>query len=75
MADFEALSYCWGNAANFLRIYIGKEYIDVTQNLHDALLKLRDKEKARTLWIDAICINQQDLSERSQQVTIMRQIY
>lgn len=73
--DFEALSYCWGDAANPLRIYIGKDYINVTQNLHDALLKLRDEENTRTLWIDAICINQDDLAERSQQVTIMKQIY
>jgi hypothetical protein len=73
--DFEALSYCWGDAANPVRINIGEEYIDVTRNLHDALLKLRDKENSRTLWIDAICINQDDLAERSQQVTIMKQIY
>ncbi|KAL7898336.1 heterokaryon incompatibility domain-containing protein [Trichoderma sp. TUCIM 5745] len=73
--DFEALSYCWGDAANPLRIYVGRHYIDVTQNLHDALLKLRDKKKTKTLWIDAICINQDDLAERSQQVTIMKQIY
>lgn len=73
--DFEALSYCWGDTANPLRIYVGKDYIDVTQNLYDALLKLRDKENTRTLWIDAICINQDDLAERSQQVTIMKQIY
>ena len=28
-----------------------------------------------TFWIDAICINQADLDERSQQVAIMRDIY
>lgn len=72
---YEALSYCWGDAANTIRIYIGKEYIDVTRNLHDALVKLRDKEDPRTLWIDAICINQYNVSERSQQVGIMGQIY
>ena len=29
----------------------------------------------RRIWVDAICINQQDLRERSQQVSIMRDIY
>jgi hypothetical protein len=72
---YEALSYCWGDAVNTIRIYIGKQYIDVTRNLHDALVKLRDKEDSRTLWIDAICIDQCNVSERSQQVGIMRQIY
>lgn len=72
---YEALSYCWGEAANPIRIHSGKEHIDVTRNLHDALLDLRDVENSRTLWIDAIRINQCDLQERSQQVGIMRQIY
>lgn len=73
--DYEALSYCWGDAANPIRIHSGKEYIDITRNLHDALVNLRDAENPRTLWIDAICINQCDLQERSQQVGIMKQIY
>jgi Heterokaryon incompatibility protein (HET) len=73
--DYEALSYCWGDAANPIRIYSGNEYIEVTRNLHDALVHLRDVENPRTLWIDAICINQRDSQERSQQVGIMRQIY
>lgn len=72
---YEALSYCWGDTANTIRIYIGKEYIDVTRNLHDALVKLRDKGDPRTLWIDTICINQYNVLERSQQVGIMGQIY
>ena len=69
------LSYCCGDAANSIRVHSGKGYIDVTRNRHDALIRLRDVEKSRTLWIDAICINQCDLQERSQQVGIMRQIY
>lgn len=73
--DYEALSYCWGDAANPIRIHIGKEYLDVTRNLHDALVRLRDVENSRTLWIDAICIDQWNVVERSQQVGIMRQIY
>jgi hypothetical protein len=46
---YEALSYCWGDAVNTIRIYIGRQYIDVTRNLHDALVELRDKEDSRTL--------------------------
>ncbi|KAH8647031.1 heterokaryon incompatibility protein-domain-containing protein [Tricladium varicosporioides] len=73
--DHEALSYCWGDAANPIRIHSGKESIDITRNLHDALVKLRDAENSRTLRIDAICIAQCDLQERSRQVGIMMQIY
>ncbi|KAB5526422.1 heterokaryon incompatibility protein-domain-containing protein [Coniochaeta sp. 2T2.1] len=72
---YEALSYCWGNTANTIRISCDKEFLDVTHNLHDALVTLRDKDKPRTLWIDAICIDQENLFERSQQVGSMRDIY
>ena len=48
------------------------------RNLLEALKKLHGppgQKKARTLWIDAICINQADISERSQQVRFMPHIY
>lgn len=44
-------------------------------NLRTALLNLRDLQNSRILWIDAICINQEDLDERSVQVAIMGDIY
>ncbi|CAO2653288.1 Nn.00g026990.m01.CDS01 [Neocucurbitaria sp. VM-36] len=61
---------------------IGLEYsfptcttLEVTSNLHCALLHLRNEDSPRTLWIDAICINQQDAAERGDQVRRMRHIY
>lgn len=47
----------------------------VTQNLASALRHLRRRDSARTLWIDAICIDQQNIAERSEQVVRMAQIY
>jgi hypothetical protein len=47
----------------------------VTQNLAQALPYLQLKETSRVLWVDAICINQQDPAERSQQVKLMANIY
>jgi hypothetical protein len=47
----------------------------VTRNLHVALSRLRLEHSHRLLWIDAMCINQDDFSERGQQVSIMRLIY
>ncbi|KAL1883350.1 hypothetical protein Daus18300_000408 [Diaporthe australafricana] len=49
--------------------------LDVTQNLAIALRHLRRQDAACTLWIDAICINQQNTAERSEQVGKMAQIY
>lgn len=52
----------------------------ITYNLAAALKHLRATElfadeAALPIWIDAICINQADLAERSQQVAIMGSIY
>ena len=49
--------------------------LDVTRNLAVALQHLRYQHKPRVLWIDAICINQQDVHERSAQVQLMGDIY
>ncbi|KAH7071686.1 heterokaryon incompatibility protein-domain-containing protein, partial [Paraphoma chrysanthemicola] len=66
---YEALSYCWDQADAEFR------YLDVTTNLFAGLRQLRDPSLPRTLWIDAICINQNDMKERSKQVTFMATIY
>jgi hypothetical protein len=47
----------------------------VTQSLHDALKNLRDSQISGLLWIDALCINQKDIAERSAQVLLMEAIY
>ena len=49
--------------------------LDVTRNLAVALQHLRYEREPRVLWIDAICINQQDVHERSAQVQRMGDIY
>ena len=48
--------------------------LSVTENLHHALLQLRQMADVQHLWIDAICINQSNLREREQQVSIMGDI-
>ncbi|KAH8792160.1 heterokaryon incompatibility protein-domain-containing protein [Hyaloscypha sp. PMI_1271] len=49
--------------------------IGITDNLAVALRHLRDPNKSRILWVDAICINQDDLAERSAEVLEMGSIY
>jgi hypothetical protein len=39
------------------------------------MLRLRDPDLPRVMWIDAVCINQNDLEERGDQVQIMALIY
>ena len=72
---YEALSYAWGSTKSMPDIKIGNDSLAVTENLASALRYLRYKEQPRTLWIDAICVNQQDLRERGHQVKRMTDLY
>ncbi|PMD34559.1 HET-domain-containing protein [Hyaloscypha variabilis F] len=76
--DFEALSYAWGSTEDPVEISIGESgtcTLAVTRNLAEALPFLRYENKTRALWVDAICVNQQDTAERSSQVRRMADIY
>ena len=72
---YEALSYVWGSPDETVPIYIDQYVLQVTKNLHTALLHLRDVSFERIVWVDAICINQLDLKEQENQIRIMGQIF
>lgn len=72
---YEALSYTWGGSEKSCSISVNKQNLAVTENLHAALLRLRDQSLERILWVDAICINQENPKEQSQQVQLMAKIY
>ena len=73
--SYEALSYCWGQPSDSkVKILVDDFIFFVTPSLHAALLRLRSDEP-RTLWIDAICIDQSNLREKSTQIPLMRDIY
>jgi hypothetical protein len=74
-ADYIALSYVWGDDKNTRPIQVNGNTLNITFNLALALKRLRDRQCTFTLWIDAICINQKNVVERTEQVGIMRYIY
>jgi hypothetical protein len=78
--QYEAVSYTWGapdygTALPSQSITFCGLPTFVAGNLFDALRRLRLPNSPRELWVDALCINQQDPLERSAQVSIMGQIY
>jgi hypothetical protein len=76
--QYEALSYAWGPSDNPEDIYIGiseAHVLSVTQNLACALQHIRYEDRPRTLWIDAISVDQSNLTERSSQVQRMADIF
>ena len=72
---YGAPSYTWGSSRKEKTIILDNNALSVTENLHTALVYLRDPFDARTLWVDAVCIDQADLEERRQQVQAMAAIY
>ena len=83
-AYFNALSYAWGDANDTTTIIVNQLPVTVTKNLAKCLQSLRHytishaqilDQPPSKIWVDAVCINQQDLLERSQQVHLMGDIY
>ena len=78
---YEALSYSWGTEDPTCRIEIRRGenrwpfFFMIRPNLHSALQRLRFPDQPRRLWVDAICINQNDNKEKSSQVPLMPVIY
>ncbi|RKU47799.1 hypothetical protein DL546_007221 [Coniochaeta pulveracea] len=70
-----ALSYAWGNPSRTRRILCNGHDFEATESLEGALRQLGPRYPGRLFWIDAISINQQDVSERATQVQIMKDIY
>jgi len=72
---YEALSYVWGGEERTKSITIDGQELAITQNLHTALLRLRNSKLPRIIWADAICINQADDNEKELQIQFMATIY
>ncbi|KAM0719387.1 hypothetical protein Q7P37_005292 [Cladosporium fusiforme] len=72
---YEALSYTWGTDARNIPLSVNGIAVGVTQNLLSALFAMRQPTSSRVIWVDAICINQEDIRERSHQVQQMGDIY
>ncbi|KAL2065597.1 hypothetical protein VTL71DRAFT_3267 [Oculimacula yallundae] len=84
--SYEALSYYWGDkkpthAITITSIVGGpgalpqqKEFL-IRPNLHAALVELRYEDEERWLWVDAVCIDQENQVEKTSQVSRMNEIY
>jgi hypothetical protein len=83
-AYFNALSYVWGDTNDRTTIIVNQLPVTIPKSLAKCLQSLRHYTASHaqvlgqtplTIWADAVCINQQDLLERSQQVQMMGDIY
>lgn len=75
---YETVSYTWGESPRFTSCLFcesGATIVRITPNVEDILRYLRKAARIRYLWIDAICLNQNDHAEKSIQVPLMAEIY
>jgi hypothetical protein len=76
--DYEALSYAWGDRARVTHIWLDGALKEVSHDLEAALRALHclpETQLGMRYWIDALCINQDDIPERNQQVKRMFRIF
>ena len=76
--DYAALSYVWGDPADTKAIILNGAVVRVQRNLEAVLRTLSSRAEFHgnyRLWVDAICINQNDMKEKSRQILKMRTVY
>ena len=78
--EYEALSYTWGSMNRHLPISVildqsEERALFATPQLMMALKRLRLPSTSRLLWIDQLCINQDNYGEKAQQIQLMGDIY
>ncbi|KAE8329376.1 heterokaryon incompatibility protein-domain-containing protein [Aspergillus sergii] len=73
--EYKALSYVWGRSKHSQPIYLNGSPVYITRHLRRALRQLRRDSEAVCLWVDAVCINQSDDEEKTEQVKMMGKIY
>ncbi|KAI0878112.1 heterokaryon incompatibility protein-domain-containing protein [Hypoxylon argillaceum] len=72
---YETISYCWGDPNDRCNILVNDISLLVPLSAAEALRRVRSPVAPRVVWLDAICINQEDAGERQQQVSLMSMIY
>ncbi|KAF5617316.1 heterokaryon incompatibility het-6 [Fusarium tjaetaba] len=75
-AEYHALSYEWEDESkNDPFVTIDNRQVQIRMNLFEALKNIRKPTEDLRLWVDAICINQSDVQEKSRQVAMMGEIF
>src|SRR4051812_20299048 len=82
---YEALSYTWQIDQSWTNdedpeppprpVKCNGQLLEVSRNLYHALAEFRRRQKLTPIWVDRICINQDDPDEKDQQISMMDKIY
>lgn len=72
---YEAISYVWGSSERPIPIDCDGKRLYITENLRNALVRVRLPDRPRMLWADSVCIDQDNDDEKGHQVQFMGKIY
>ena len=75
LPEYDAISHAWGRAGHVQTLHLDGRSVIITGEINACLRHLRYEAAVRALWIDAVCIDQQNPTERGNQVTLMRHIF
>jgi hypothetical protein len=73
--SYEAISYTWGDASMRENIWVNGRRLSIPKSAYIVLSNRSSFWRPKIVWIDAICINQEDIGERNSQVGLMREVY
>lgn len=73
--SYDAVSYVWGEPRFVKPLKCGRKLLLITPTLASALRRFRSRDVTRRLWVDAVCINQADVAEKTRQVRNMASVY
>lgn len=75
LPPFRALSYTWGLPQFTQKVIVDGKSLHILDSVHAFFKQFFTKTQSHWWWIDSICINQQDNSEKASQVILMRRIF
>lgn len=73
--NYEAVSWCWGQPTRRKDVLLNGQITTITDTAYDTLLNMCLADGHLRVWMDAVCINQRNVAERSQQVAMMGDVY
>lgn len=75
LPSYECISHRWGDSTEQRQIVLNGQTLNVSPSVHNILCQRRAFFWSRLIWVDSVCINQEDPKEKSHQVRKMQTIY
>ena len=72
---YDAVSYTWGDQTPFNTIDFDGSQLVISKNVSELLRHFRSSSETHCLWLDSVCIDQENEAEKGPQVYMMDAVY